>query len=90
MRDVKEYFKSCRPCQLTSAVAEGKENLLQLVSLLFEAFSIYFAGPLPRSGDGKAYVLSAVENLSGWPIVRATTHQTADVALDFFREEIVG
>ena len=84
------YVNSRTSCQLTSAVERNRTDFRQPVSVLFDTFSVDFAGPLPITDRGNSYVMVAVEHFSWWPIVRATQNQTSDVSIDFYVREIVG
>lgn len=56
---------------------------------LFKTFSMYYAGPLPKTVRGNKYVKLAVDHLTGWPVSRATSDQTCETAVTFILEEIV-
>ena len=59
------------------------------VSQLFEPLSIDFAGPLPKTKNGRRYILIAVEHLTGWPLAWATETATSAEVIKFVKEEII-
>ena len=59
------------------------------VSQLFETFSIDFFGPLPKTKNGKRYILIAVEHLTGWPLAWGTETATSAEVIKFVEEEII-
>ena len=83
------HIKSCKGCQLAAAVPKYRTTLRTPITGLFDTFSIDFAGPLVPGPQGERYLLIAVEHLSGWPMARATTSDTADVVRSFVTEEIL-
>lgn len=56
---------------------------------IFESYSIDFAGPLPISKVGRRHLLIAVEDLTGWPIVVATTNLSAVTVANFIEGELM-
>ena len=89
VRDVFGHVKSCKGCQLASPVPKYRTTLRMPLTGLFDTFSIDFAGPLPVGPGGEKYALVAVEHLTSWPMVLATTTDTADTVLKFIAEQIV-
>lgn len=56
---------------------------------LFDSFSIDFACPIIPGPKIERYLLIAVEHLTGWPLVRVTISDTADVVKDFVKNVIL-
>ena len=88
-KNIHDYVKSYEGCQKNKPVPRYRTTLSQPLTGLFQTFSIDFAGPLPRTAKGNRFLLIAVEHLTGWPIARATAASTADVVLNFVKDEII-
>lgn len=66
-----------------------KTGLKISITGLFKMFSVDFSGLLPALPDGMVYVLGAVKNLTGWPIVSVTLDSTLETVIEVIKEEIV-
>ena len=88
-RDVQGYVRSCQGCQLAQPVPVYPTTLRMPLTGLFTAFSVDFAGPLPKTRSGEQYLLVGVEHLTGWPIARKTKDATDDTVNKFVQEEII-
>lgn len=88
-RDIYDYVRGCQGCQKASSIPRYTHTAIIPLSSLFETFSIDFAGPLPKTKNGKQYILIAVEHLTGWPLAWATETATAAEVVKFVKEEII-
>ena len=72
-REVRNYVRACDRCQRRQPFGSEliRNPATAPVSGLWDAISIDFAGPLPRTPDGNRYLIVAVEHLSGWPVAKA-------------------
>ena len=59
------------------------------LTILFDLFSIDFAGPLPTSRAGNKYMLVCVEHLTGWLIVIPTSNSTGGTVINFVGDHIL-
>lgn len=88
-RDILEYVKSCERCQKTKPLIPYRTTLNIPLAIIFETFSIDFAGLFPKNGSESKYLLIAVEYLTGWTIVAATGDSLAEVVIRFMEEEAI-
>lgn len=88
-QDTPAYIKSCHFCQLAAPNLQLSTAGLQPTLDLFHTFSMDFAELLPMTHNGNKYLLIAVEHLTGWPIVRAVSSQTSNVAIKFFKVRFI-
>ncbi|KAG0736676.1 hypothetical protein G6F23_010807 [Rhizopus arrhizus] len=71
-KEVKEYVKSCEPCQLYVYVPKKVQALGSvLINSLFERFAVDYVGPFPTSYKGNKYIIVVVEYFTKWPIAKA-------------------
>ncbi|KAG1145640.1 hypothetical protein G6F37_012113 [Rhizopus arrhizus] len=71
-KEVKEYVKSCEPCQLYAYVPKKVQALGSvLINSLFERFAVDYVGPFPTSYKGNKYIIVVVEYFTKWPIAKA-------------------
>lgn len=87
--DIHRYVGSCRAGQVATRVPKYRTRMAFRLTRLFDKFSIDFAGPLPKGPNGEKYLWIAVENLTGRPVIRATTNDTYNKVLKSVREEII-
>ena len=88
-KDIVNFVRSCESCQRFAPIPKYRTTLRIPVTSLFSAFSLDFAGPLPETTKGNKFVLIGVEHLTNWPIAIATPNSTAEVVINFVRDEIV-
>ncbi len=87
-RDVLMHVRSCQGCQRAQPVTKYRTTLRIPLTELFDVFSLDFAGPFPVSSRGSRFILIGVEHLTEWPLAQATSNATAEVVIQFIREEI--
>lgn len=87
--DVAHYVKTCHACQRMQTPERYRSNMFIPQSSLFDVYSIDFAGPFPETECGNRFLLVCVEHLTGWPIVLATKHSTAETVVNFLNKKII-
>lgn len=88
-KDLSGCVRGCEGCQKATTLPKYKTTLYLPITLLFGSFSVDFAGPQPRSGSGKRFVLVAVKHLTSWPIAKPTATLTAEEVKKFIEEELI-
>jgi hypothetical protein len=92
VKDVKEWLKECRECQLfgnRQHQAFAEQTVMQSTDKILSRWHIDYAGPFPVSRRGNRYIFIAVEDTSRWPVARATSSMTAETTARVFYEEII-
>jgi hypothetical protein len=88
--DIIEYVRTCKTCQKRSR--RKGENPLTPIRKKPEPFyqvSIDVMGPLPRTPNGKRYVVVAVDHFTKWTEARALEEADAQNIATFLYEEII-
>jgi len=89
-RDVAEYAKRCRQCQLAQQPKVRNElpfTQARLGARPFEKWAIDFVGPLPLSADDhKQWILTAIDFATSWPVAKAVKDATDEAVADFLFE----
>ncbi|MCO5555441.1 hypothetical protein L7F22_008986 [Adiantum nelumboides] len=72
--DVQHWFKSCHKCQVNGNkhLLHGPRQLV-LANGPFEKWSIDAMGPLPRTKNGKLYILVAIDYMTRWIEAQSVT-----------------
>ena len=65
------------------------EPLAIETSGLFQRLSFDFVGPLPKSRQGNAYIIVAIEHLTSWPVAKAVPSITAMELCRFIISSII-
>jgi transposase InsO family protein len=91
-RDVKEFVRSCDPCQRTGAPSfRNHWPLTPIIPLApFAKWGIDFIGPiLPVGSRGSRYIVLATDYATKWVEARATRRNDAATAAIFLFEQIM-
>lgn len=56
-KDLKDFIKSCKQCQLYAPVARPHATRKVPVYCLFQRFALDFVGPLPETENGNRFLL---------------------------------
>lgn len=65
-----------------------ESNHRNLFLRLCETIYIDFAGPYLRQKGGSRFILVCVEHLSGWPVAKAISLETAEIFRYFIEDEV--
>ncbi|CEP10491.1 hypothetical protein, partial, partial [Parasitella parasitica] len=87
---VREFVKTCQPCQLFGDkynTNPPRRNVVQGLKL-FEQFSIDFVGPFPESKAGNRYLLVASEGFTRWPVAVPSKAADADTVAAFLYKHV--
>jgi transposase InsO family protein len=88
-RQIANYVRTCDGCQRSGPIPKYRSTLHLPISGLFHTFSLDFAGPFPRTTLGNAWILVAVEHLSGWPVAQACQAATSEEVMSFVQQQII-
>lgn len=86
---MKKFVKSYGACKLCAKEKNMSYDSHKSVNCLFDTFAMDFDGSIPETNRKFRYIPLRVKNLTGWVNLRATAGQTVDLAITFFKEEIV-
>jgi hypothetical protein len=87
--DIKRYVESCDACQHRGRPRRKQELYPIPVNSPFYQIGIDIVGPLPRTKNGKKYIVTAMDYLTKWPEARALTEATTQKVADFIYEQII-
>ena len=92
-KDLKAHCKACHQCAIHQDVpfpkAEMKPTVTE-VTTLFERWHVDVVGPLPRSANGKTYILMAQDAFSKWPVAKAVSGcPTSKTITEWLQEAII-
>ena len=92
MRDaVVDVLKYCEECQLSSA--DRRPDYVyrpqKLPSGKLMKWSLDIVGPFPESESGNKYIITAIENITRWPVAKAVRKVEAVDVAQFLYDEIV-
>lgn len=90
-KEVEQYVKSCTICQRFKNPKGLPIGYLHSVpvSEIFEHLHIDVVGPLKRTYQGNAYIITATDAFSKWVFARPVQQATTDVIIDFVKEAII-
>lgn len=80
-------------CQLNkhpTGLTEGMLQPIQSPSRPMQQYGMDHVGPFERTAQGNRYILAAIDLLSKYVIAKAMPDTTANNAIKFFHEEIIG
>ena len=89
--DVRDFISTCERCQKVNPRFEKQHALLHPVNVptgVMRQIGVDITA-LPRTDDGYAYVVMAVDYFSKWPEARAIKDKTAVSVAKFLFEEII-
>lgn len=89
-REVHDYVNKCVTCQ--RRVLRVQKPPLQETDnapFPFAKINLDISGPYPRSLSGNKYILSFVDQYSGWPEAFATPDKAADTVVQLLIDEII-
>ena len=88
---VKEYVRTCKPCQLMKPSHQARAGLYQPLEVPEEAWShiaMDTIGPIhPRSTSGNAYILTVIDLLSKHAFAAAIPDITTDTVMTTLRDQ---
>ncbi|KAI1285700.1 Retrovirus-related Pol polyprotein from transposon [Halotydeus destructor] len=89
-KDVREYVKSCVPCQFNNQVKQRKTGLLKplVVDRYWDTVHIDIAGPFFMTFRRNQYVLIAIDHASKWVEGIACRETTSEVVARFLLKHI--
>lgn len=87
-KDLKDFIKSCKECQLYAPVARPHATRKVAAYRLFQRFALDFVGPLPETENGNRFLLVGVECYTNWPLARAFKNPSAENVSTFIYEDI--
>jgi hypothetical protein len=87
--DIKRYIESCDACQRRGRPRKKQELYPIPVNSPFYQIGIDIVEPLPRTKNGKKYIITAMDYLTKWPEARALTEAIAQKVADFIYEQII-
>lgn len=87
--DIYKHVRKCDSCQRNKQISQYRTTLHLPISTLFDAVSVYFAGPFPPTTSDNKFILVPFEYLTGWPIVIPTNNTTALTVIKFMNKEII-
>ena len=90
-KTIRKFLRSCTCCQFRK-IDQGKpKGLLQPISIdkPFDLVGMDITGPLPKTADGKRYLLSAVDYATRFAIVDSSAETKAEDIANFFVNKIV-
>ncbi len=87
--DVRGYVQTCDACQRRGNPRAN--NILHLIELKasFQRIGIDIVGPLIITKKGNRYIVTAMDYLIKWPIVKAIKETTAKTISKFIYEKII-
>ncbi len=89
-RDVINHCDECIPCNtanLTAVDPPLQEN--PIPRFPFETVSVDLYGPLPKSHRGNIYIVTLIDQLTGWPECRAIPDKSAAEVCRFLMEDLI-
>ncbi len=89
-RDVADYVLSCHTCSQRN-LRKQRAPLQELPQAQgpMEFLSIDLCGPYPESEDGNSYILSVIDQFTGWPEAKAIPNKEAETVAAYLLEEII-
>ena len=88
-KDAHQHVLHCDQCQRMGGISRRNEMPLQNIMEVevFDCWGIDFVGPFPSS-FGNEYILVAIDYVSKWVEVVATTHNDAKTVVKFLKKNI--
>ncbi|OMJ13483.1 Pro-Pol polyprotein [Smittium culicis] len=87
--EVYHYVNSCINCQFYILRRPSYQfNGHSAISGIFKTWFFDFLGPFPISKNGKRYILTGIEQLSGFPWATAVSDETASLVIEVFSDFI--
>src|ERR1044071_1907148 len=87
-REIQRYVQTCDKCQRFQGKPSTTTGVIEPTGP-WERVGVDFVGPLPETKRGNRYIIVAMDYLTRWPEVRATTSATAVEASKFIYEDII-
>ena len=88
-RDVHHWCRSCEACQkMGKRILSHEVRNVIMTYDVFQRWGLDAIGPLPMTGRGKCYILTAVDYLSRWAEAKAVKHTTSKDIGKFVYEDI--
>jgi len=88
-KDVMEYVKTCRECQMRGGPKKTPGISLIRANDIFERWGIDIVGPLPVTERGNKYIVVAMDYFTRWPEAIALKSANAITVADFIYESII-
>jgi hypothetical protein len=80
-RDVREYVKQCKICQVNKTLKPKRKAPMEIMSTAnhpFDKCYLDIVGPLPPSATGNRYILTFQDDLSKYVLATPTSQQDAE------------
>jgi hypothetical protein len=87
-----DFCKTCHTCQAHKPrlTTQGKWPMISIrVEKPWDMFCTDIAGPLKETARGNKYIIIAIDHFSKFCVAQATSRTTAEITIDFIRDEIV-
>ena len=88
-RDIKEFVRSCHPCQLAKQAKTVNPGVgkFEVPDTRFSVIHLDIVGPLPKSQDGYRFLLTCFDRTSRWfeayPLRQASAPEVAEAFLQW-------
>jgi Integrase core domain. len=91
-RDIEEYMKQCKSCQMNKTLKPKKKAPMEITSTASHPFDKRYldvVGPLLRSATGSRYILTFQDDLSKYVVATPISQQDAETVTRVFVSQVV-